>query len=827
MWRVNMKVFCFICILIFLNGCSKLLNEDIERSNDKRLVLRNLKVSTSAISSERQLNDQDSSGIENKILFIEYIAKLDPPKGTLLQATDSLIVSKDKLLVVYNKSGEEVGGAIDLLDFSHGPKIIDTIITDSIEFALIHNFRNFILYGGQCLNKSTGSTSACIVASRISGNKIKFLYQIELSSYYVTGIASYGDLVFVTTGDQGHLYIFDAIINGNNLQLTISDSIAFDNILDLKFDVDHLKILYGRNSLNLLEFDYLNKVSLDEQVLSNEMCFAPTKMEIVDIGTLVNSCSDALVHIADREQTHYPVENNANGLTKSKEHILLSQGEAGLCSMELKTSSIVKNGCFDFMEDSGSANNIKINMLADGQSLFVLSDGLGGTKFLKDLGIVDPEEPVTATENSFYGLGTLTSGYFQDGSPISDELGDIYELRFSEFVDFIQLDPSKAPLGNKNRILFHGRDNYLISKDKLLEDNRPYWIEIGFILEALPTGISNIFSTNTKKGMRVLLNADGKIYLNHDGVNFLGSDVNIKIGEEYLLEIFYDPNGKSYMKINDFQVGVSISHPAYEGGKLIIGSYLDPSINGEVKRFYFSNKNDYGELILWAKENMSLFSPYETDIDLSGELVLWMDATKLDSIYLDGDKVIEWQDLSSSNCNFSNPKEKFFPRYEAGTILFEGKQFLECTKSNVLGGGAYTKVAVVEFMALNKKNNILSSGVGNAHALYMGDSAYPQMWHSHYRFNYSQGPVTLSTKVIILASYGNGLVENLVYLNKELSASTPDERLYDDPKLEIGSHGGGNFLHGKIYEIKVYNKSLNSIERESVLSDLILKHGIN
>jgi hypothetical protein len=183
--------------------------------------------------------------------------------------------------------------------------------------------------------------------------------------------------------------------------------------------------------------------------------------------------------------------------------------------------------------------------------------------------------------------------------------------------------------------------------------------------------------------------------------------------------------------------------------------------------------------------------------------------------------------MSETSCTFTSPKEKYRPNFKEGAVIFNGNQFLECNKAEVLGAGEYTKIAVVEFSTLNKKNNILSSGIGHAHALYMGDSAYPQLWHSHYRFNYSLKPVEVNKKVIILASYGDGRVENLIYLNNDLSATTPDKRAYEDPKLEIGSHGAGNFLHGSIFEIKVFNKSLNSRERKEVLNDLMTKHKIN
>ena len=46
-------------------------------------------------------------------------------------------------------------------------------------------------------------------------------------------------------------------------------------------------------------------------------------------------------------------------------------------------------------------------------------------------------------------------------------------------------------------------------------------------------------------------------------------------------------------------------------------------------------------------------------------------------------------------------------------------------------------------------------------------------------------------------------------------------------KIEVGSHGGGNNLKGKIYEIRVYDKSLDTQTRNSIIENLMNKFNIN
>jgi hypothetical protein len=817
-----------IGLLILGLGCTK-STEPVEGNSNSssRLSLRNEKIQTTMNSGVYNLKNTTNVSPTNTILFLDYIASLEPPSSLGVQATSSEVVEDDKLVVVYNKAGSEVGGGIDLISLNGNLQILDTLVTTNAEYSLVHEFNGFLLLGGQCINSSL-ETQACLQVGRIVNSKIVIETEVLLSSYYVTGIASYGDVVIVSTGDTGDVYVFEAMVEGQSLNFSLANKMNLPNILDVKTQTGQLIVLYGDDSLNVLKYDLLNSIPVSEFSLANIRCNAPTKIHLETNKTYINSCDGSIFEITDDIVKNYSTNGRPKDVLVFEKYLISSMGDAGLCSYEPLEDSLGSRGCFDFLEDSGSSNSIKSNLLISGESLFVLSDGLGGTKILKNINSDNSPvlEDKIVEDIYFVALDDNSKAYNFDNVEVQGALERIRSFVFASDFRFFQSESELSPLGESGRINFDRVDGFITSEDELLDDNQGYLFNALVEIDEMPQGISSIFSSDDDSGMNILLDKDGRVFVEHAGTQFLASDISLAPGKPYLIEVKYDPAGESFMNINYEQVGISTTHPDYKGGRIILGTNNYPSFLGSFYRFSFGNDgNDYS-ISEWAKNEYSLSSPFDADFDLTANLVLSMKSARLDSIELQGDKVLTWNDLSSTGCVFTALEPKYQPTLVGDGIKFSGKNFLECAKSNVLGGGEYTKIAVVEFDRLNEKNNILSSGVGNAHAMYMGDSANPQLWHSHYRFNFSQESVSLNQKVLILMTYGDGRVENLVYINNTLGATTPDEKEYDDPKLEIGSHGGGNFLHGTIYELQVYDKALNAKEREAVTLELLTEHDI-
>jgi len=146
--------------------------------------------------------------ISNEIVYMEYMAKLLPPSGQNIQATTAYPVGANQLIITYNTAGEQVGGAVDLVDLNGDLQILDTVYISNMEFSTVLQVDDYILLGGQCFIEEEARTSACLTVSNIVNGQINILKTINLSSYYITGLAHFGDELFVTTGATGDFYRF-------------------------------------------------------------------------------------------------------------------------------------------------------------------------------------------------------------------------------------------------------------------------------------------------------------------------------------------------------------------------------------------------------------------------------------------------------------------------------------------------------------------------------------------------------------------------------------------------------------------------------------------
>lgn len=757
----------------------------------------------------------------NDIFYLNYVASLFPPQGSGIQATNSLIFKNDYLLVTYNTSKDLVRGGVDLISLDK-MSLLDTQIFDDMEFSEIIEFNDYIVIGGQCLVEE--KTIGCIVFTEFLDDKIKFLGRVLLDASYVTGIDSFDDRLLVSTGSNGTLWDLSIDSVGPQISYEVLSSTKFSNILDIKSTDSLLYLLYGDDKLNLMKYDLDNYLIVSDSTISNSSCSAPTKIHIGLNSLFINDCNGEVISSVDDTLVKLNVEGTPNGINHFSDYLLVAAGEKGLCAYKDFQQLI---GCFDFLNDSGSANKINIRTLNDGSYVYVLSDGLGGVKVLTQPSVITD---VPDNDPSFYTFSISDDSLFIDEylQEIEiDQINNVYIVESSDDIEFSQSVTLKRPMLDEHILNFIRPQDSLSSNFNLLESDSFYQVEFLLNLKSYPESKSQLLSTDSNDGMFVVVDDLGQISLQHEEDRFLISDVSLDLNRDYHISITYNPTGKSEMFINGVSVASSTSNYSFEGGKLVLGSGRYFSFHGKLYQFHFNSSLDdnlasFSELA----QSYTLKNPYDDTFNEFASLVIWLDGSDITSMNLQGSDLVSWQDKSNTNCLYESKAKQVLPSYNIDSVHFDGTNYLKCSQSNVLQGEAYTKVAVVELDNLNKKNNIVSSGVGNGHAFYMGDSNLPQLWHSHYRFNFSTIPILVREKVLIYSSYGNGDVENYTYINDRFSGTTPDVKPYDDNEVQIGAHGGGNNFYGKIYEIKAYNKSLNSFERNKVISDLMDKHNI-
>ena len=191
--------------------------------------------------------------------------------------------------------------------------------------------------------------------------------------------------------------------------------------------------------------------------------------------------------------------------------------------------------------------------------------------------------------------------------------------------------------------------------------------------------------------------------------------------------------------------------------------------------------------------------------------------------------VSSWQDSSGNGNHCNQATTATMPSYAANSfgtmpgVFFDGADNLSAAAG--MSTGSYTKIVRVSMPDFpTASGNILSSvaTTGTRHALYMAGTAFPRLWHSA-QFVLSSSAMVAGQGHLLVGTYDSTTKTGTLYLDGALVGTGTATANTTDPAYQLGGLAGANFLRGTIGEAIIYNRVLNTTERDSVLTYLNAK----
>src|SRR5665213_788127 len=206
--------------------------------------------------------------------------------------------------------------------------------------------------------------------------------------------------------------------------------------------------------------------------------------------------------------------------------------------------------------------------------------------------------------------------------------------------------------------------------------------------------------------------------------------------------------------------------------------------------------------------------------------ILWLQADK--GIVQQNGHVAIWHDQSGLGNDVRMDDTTIRPDVvmDSGrpAILFHGWNYLE-GPSIFPANADYTIAVVTKLNDSTAINNLVS---GNSHALYFANNRYPRVVHRSFLYQeVSTVPVWPAAAGFsaITALYSQSHQYAKLFVNDQFADSSWVAPTYDTTLL-IGSFNRGYFLQGEIEEVLLYNRQLDSGERESLNAYLMSRYGI-
>lgn len=204
--------------------------------------------------------------------------------------------------------------------------------------------------------------------------------------------------------------------------------------------------------------------------------------------------------------------------------------------------------------------------------------------------------------------------------------------------------------------------------------------------------------------------------------------------------------------------------------------------------------------------------------------ILWLQADK--GVVQQLGHVAVWQDQSGLGHDVRMDDTSSRPDLivDSGrpAVIFHGWNYLEGPPI-FPANGDYTIAVVAKLNDSTAINNLVS---GNAHALYFANNRSPRVVHTSFpNQEVSSVPVWPNGFSAIMASYDQAYQYATLFVNGQFAdsswvLSTSDSTLF------IGSYNRGYFLQGEIEEVLLYNRKLDSSERDSLNEYLMSRYAI-
>ena len=145
---------------------------------------------------------------------LTLIAELDPPTvdGQVVQATSISARWQFSFLISYNTRGDPFAGAVDYVInlIGNSPRLVSSVVFTDSDISAV-GLDGTSIYAAQATDASGFATPAAIERLRLSLFQVQLEdnARFDLSSFAATSVLAVGNEIYVTTGDDGHLYALD------------------------------------------------------------------------------------------------------------------------------------------------------------------------------------------------------------------------------------------------------------------------------------------------------------------------------------------------------------------------------------------------------------------------------------------------------------------------------------------------------------------------------------------------------------------------------------------------------------------------------------------
>lgn len=432
--KINLKVhkLLIMCFLTVIMSCSKDTDIPVDSQNDNELenitVNNNVESFHQRITSRNELvpvernltgflkqsSADDPDYTENFAFTLK--ADVEPPSnmGTTLMATH-VDIHDDYAFVSYNVQGAEYGGAIEIFDVSdiNDPQIISQAIfpTADINSVVYDNQKLYFSGALEEFEKMDYDGPAFLGTLDLTAEMQITLIGtviVDVKSYSANSISTISDKIFITSGDQGSLTVFDKNLN-------ILSSADIPDARSVSLNSDQAFVLAGQpGTIHAFDLTTLEQTatfdiggantphSKSEIYASDEYIFAALNEEGMTMlhtdGTIKQNIPKPETPDGDDDEKHV-----TNSVTVNDKLVLMGNGEAGITAGEIiseKNDSITILGDMVF-DDMNSAN-----FVTSKDDIVFVASGLGGLKILSidlDDGLPDEyeaTEPCPGFQNS-------------------------------------------------------------------------------------------------------------------------------------------------------------------------------------------------------------------------------------------------------------------------------------------------------------------------------------------------------------------------------------------------------------------------------------------
>lgn len=313
-----------------------------------------------------------------------YVAVVSPPRtkdGRTVQATNFTFDNR-YAYVVYNMAGNEVAGALDVVDLADpkAPRVVSSLFFPDAEFSDVAVRGNRAYLAGVRADGAVGA--ALKVVSIQDPKKPSLVRTVDLPGQYATSISTGSDGTFVTTGLEGGLISLDL---GRSDDPRISSNITVPNALSGVKNRGTTYVLGGESSTQLFRVQGSNASVL--QTVGAVPVAAPGRITLVGDVLYTNAGTNGLRGVDLRSDAAPLVHSSelsglGNGITNGDGYLFLAQGDHTRVYDVSVPTAPRSLGRFAFTDDDQSANQVRHGKIGNSSYVFV-GNGNGGFRIVR------------------------------------------------------------------------------------------------------------------------------------------------------------------------------------------------------------------------------------------------------------------------------------------------------------------------------------------------------------------------------------------------------------------------------------------------------------